>query len=193
MNRREFNVTLLGATAGIALPGFQSTAKLRVNGERLNAHLAELAQFGKTPEGGTHRVAYTDADRQGREYAMKLMREAKLDVSIDVAGNLIGRRAGSGRNLPHLAIGSHIDSVPQGGSYDGQVGSMGAIEVAETLAENNVTLRHPLEVIIFSNEEGGTYGSHAMASGLKYPCSRSCRVMCSSSLRAIWYRQMCAC
>ena len=65
-----------------------------------------------------------------------------------------------------LMIGSHIDSVPAGGNYDGQVGSMGAIEVAQTLAENNVPLRHPLEVIIFQNEEGGTIGSTALARGL---------------------------
>ncbi len=166
MNRRSFNLNLLGAAAGAALPKFQTASKLRVNGQRLNQHLAELAAIGKTPEGGTHRVAYTEADRQGREFTLKLMREAKLETGIDAAGNLIGRRAGSQSNLPVLTIGSHVDSVPQGGSYDGQVGSMGAIEVAQTLAENNVTLRHPLEVIIFANEEGGTYGSHAMAHGL---------------------------
>src|SRR5262245_15640483 len=97
---------------------------------------------------------------------MGLMREAKLDVSVDAAGNIIGRRAGNDASLKPLIIGSHIDSVPEGGNYDGDVGSMGAIEVAQTLAENNVALRHPLEVIIFQNEEGGTIGSHAIASGL---------------------------
>lgn len=165
MNRREFNLNLLLAAGAVALPSPQSSA-LRVNGQRVNAHLAELSQFGKTPEGGTHRLAYSEADRQGREYAMKLMREAKLEVSIDAAGNLVGRRAGGDPSLKPLIIGSHIDSVPEGGSYDGQVGSMGAIEVAHTLAENNVALRHPLEVIIFQNEEGGTIGSHAIAKGL---------------------------
>lgn len=166
MNRRDFNLSLLGASAAFAIPFRQSPSKLRVNGQRLNAHLAGLAAFGKTLEGGTNRVAYTEADLQAREFTLKLMREAKLEVSVDAAGNLIGRRAGRDAKLPPLAIGSHIDSVPQGGSYDGQVGSMGAIEVAQTLTENNVTLNYPLEVIIFSNEEGGTYGSHAMAHGL---------------------------
>jgi N-carbamoyl-L-amino-acid hydrolase len=90
------------------------------------------------------------------------MRDAKLDVSIDAAGNLIGRRAGSASGLKPLLIGSHIDTVPEGGNYDGVVGSMGAIEVAQTLAENNVTTRHPLEVVIFQNEEGGLIGSRAM-------------------------------
>ncbi len=166
MNRREFNFGMLSVASALSLPSLQSSDKLRINGARLSQHLTELAEFGKTPEGGTHRVAYTDADRQGREFVIKLMEQARLNVRIDEAGNLIGRLPGGNIHLPPLAIGSHIDSVPQGGSYDGQVGSMGAIEVAQTLADNNRTLRHPLEVIIFSNEEGGTYGSHALAHGL---------------------------
>jgi N-carbamoyl-L-amino-acid hydrolase len=167
MNRREFNLNLLFAIPALVSLNPQVYSQLRVNGERLNAHLRELAQFGKTPEGGTHRVAYSDADLEARKYAMKLMREAQLEVSIDAAGNIIGRRAGSSdAMLKPLMIGSHIDSVPSGGSYDGQVGSMGAIEVAQTLAENNVRLRHPLEVVIFQNEEGGTIGSIAITRGL---------------------------
>jgi N-carbamoyl-L-amino-acid hydrolase len=161
MNRREFNQQLLAAVPTLAFAAQSSS--LRVNGQRLNQHLTELAQFGKTPEGGTHRVAYSAEDLQARQYAMKLMREAKLDVSIDAAGNLVGQRAGSDASRKPLMIGSHIDSVPAGGSYDGQVGSMGAIEVAQTLAENNVRLRHPLEVVLFQNEEGGTIGSAALA------------------------------
>ncbi len=163
MDRREFNLNLLFAVPALTSLIPQAPSQLRVNGERVNAHLRELAQFGKTPEGGTHRLAYSDADLQARQYAMRLMREAKLEVSIDAAGNIVGRRAGSDTALKPLMIGSHIDSVPAGGSYDGQVGSMGAIEVAETLAENNVRLRHPLEVVLFQNEEGGTIGSTALA------------------------------
>lgn len=166
MNRREFSSTILLAVPALALFRAQSQSQLLVNGARLNAHLAELAQIGKTPEGGTHRVAYSDADLQARHYAMKLMRDAKLDVTVDVAGNIIGRRAGREPSLKPLMIGSHIDSVPEGGSFDGQVGSMGAIEVAQTLAENNVQFRHPLEVVVFQNEEGGTVGSAAIARGL---------------------------
>lgn len=166
MDRRNFNLSLLAAVPAIALRTAQSPPQLRVDGRRVNAHLSELAQFGKTPEGGTSRVAYSDADLQARQYAMKLMRDARLEVSIDAAGNILGRRAGSDSALKPLMIGSHIDSVPDGGSYDGQVGSMGAIEVAQTLAENNVRLRHPLEVVIFQNEEGGTIGSLAIARGL---------------------------
>jgi len=112
-------------------------------------------------------VAYSEADRQGREYAMRLMREAQLDVHIDAAGNIVGTRAGSDPSLKPLLIGSHIDSVPEGGNYDGDVGSLSAIEVAQILRQNNITLRHPLEVIIFQNEEGGTIGSHAIGLGLE--------------------------
>ena len=159
--------TTLTWVLGASLVLFGQTAMdLRVNGDRLNGHLAELAGIGATAEGGTNRIAYSDADRQGREYAMARMRAAKLDVSIDEAGNIHGRRAGRDATLAPIAIGSHVDSVPQGGRFDGQVGSMGAIEVAERLAESGQTLRHPLEVILFANEEGGTIGSHAMASGL---------------------------
>jgi len=166
MNRREFNLNLLFAVPALTSLISQAQSPLRVNGDRVNAHLRELAQFGRTPEGGTHRLAYSDADLEARQYAIRLMREVKLEVSIDAAGNIIGRRAGSDMTLKPLMIGSHIDSVPAGGSYDGQVGSMGAIEVAQTLAENNVRLRHPLEVVLFQNEEGGTIGSAALARGL---------------------------
>ena len=140
--------------------------KVLINGDRLNATLRDLAEFGKTADGGTNRVAYSDEDIRAREYVMRLMREAKLEVSIDAAGNIVGRRAGSDASLKPLMIGSHVDSVPMGGRYDGQVGSMAAIEVARTLAEKGRTLRHPLEVIIFQNEEGGTFGSTAVAAGI---------------------------
>jgi N-carbamoyl-L-amino-acid hydrolase len=123
-----------------------------------------LSEFGKNPQGGVSRVAYSEADRQGREYVMGLMRAAKLDVSVDAAGNMIGRRpaANNDDSLRPILFGSHIDSVPEGGNYDGDVGSLAAIEVAQTLFENNVMTRHPLEVVIFQNEEGGLIGSRAM-------------------------------
>ena len=91
-----------------------------------------------------------------------LMRAAQLAVSLDADGNLIGRRSGDDEKLRPLLFGSHIDSVPEGGNYDGVVGSLCAIEAAQTLAENKVTTRHPLEVIIFQNEEGGLIGSRAI-------------------------------
>src|SRR5689334_21038064 len=166
MNRREFTLGVAGLTAAcvldpLAIAGGSDT--LRVNGARLNQHLAELSAFGKNPQGGVSRVAYSEADRLGREYVMGLMRAAKLNVSMDAAGNIIGRRRESSETkLRPILLGSHIDSVPEGGNYDGDVGSLGAIEVAQTLAENNVYTDHPLEVVIFQNEEGGLIGSEAM-------------------------------
>lgn len=137
----------------------------QVNGQRIIQHLEGLAEYGKNPQGGVSRVAYSAADLAGREYVMGLMREAGLAVSIDVAGNLVGTRAGTGTTLKPIVIGSHIDSVPEGGNYDGDVGSLGAIEVAQTLHEQGARLRHPLQVIIFENEEGVMVGSTAIGRG----------------------------
>lgn len=162
INRREFNYGLVISVGSLALRRFPTQTAMRVNGKRIMDHILALAEFGKNPQGGASGVAYSDADKQGREYVLGLLRDAKLDVTIDAAGNLIGRRTGSVNDIRPLLIGSHIDTVPEGGNYDGVVGSMGAIEVAQTLAENNVTTRHPLEVVIFQNEEGGLIGSRAM-------------------------------
>jgi N-carbamoyl-L-amino-acid hydrolase len=162
INRRQFNHGFILSLGAISLPAFSFQSPLRVNGERIMGHIFALAEFGKNPQGGVSRVAYSEADKQGREYVLSLMREAMLDVTIDAAGNLLGRRAGTSDSRPPMLIGSHIDTVPEGGNYDGVVGSMGAIEVAHILADNNVRLRHPLEVVIFQNEEGGLIGSRAM-------------------------------
>jgi beta-ureidopropionase / N-carbamoyl-L-amino-acid hydrolase len=174
MNRRDFSFRLAGAVGALSLgnarPGVetlrrslsaQGTNALRVNGDRINAHLSALSEFGKNPYGGVSRTAYSEFDKQGREYVMGLMREAGLEPSIDVAGNIIGKRAGSNPALKPLLFGSHIDSVPDGGNYDGDVGVLSSIEVARTLQERRITTRHPMEVIIFQNEEGGTIGSRA--------------------------------
>ena len=157
-DRRTFLATLAGMTVGV---GGRWQSDLRVDGARLNETLQYLTQFGATPDGGVSRVAYSDADRAGRDYARQLMGMADLEVSVDLAGNLTGRRSGRDASLPPITLGSHIDSVPEGGNYDGQVGSMAAIEVARTLADRGVHTRHPLEVVLFQNEEGGKTGSRA--------------------------------
>ncbi len=162
-----FNLILLLFALIIALPTLRSQSSPRVNGDRMMEHLTAMAAIGKDPAGGYSRVAYSEADRQGREYVMGLMRAAGLTVSIDAAGNISGRRAGSDPGLPVLVIGSHVDSVPQGGNYDGVVGSLGAVEVAQALAEGHMALRHPLEVLIFQNEEGGLQGSRAISGELR--------------------------
>jgi N-carbamoyl-L-amino-acid hydrolase len=167
LSRRGF---LASAMGGFALAGgyargaapAQQRPLLRVDADRLAVRLADLSQFGRNADGGIDRVAYSDADLAARRWVMEQMRAASLEVRIDAAGNIIGRRAGRDANLPCIMTGSHIDSVPGGGNYDGQVGSMGALEVAACLQENRVVLRHPLEVVIFQNEENGKVGSKAV-------------------------------
>jgi len=169
MNRRDFNSIVAGGlAAGVLSPRWRAILQtdVRVNGDRVNAHLTALAEFGKNPQGGVSRVAYSDADRAARTAVMDWMRAAKLEPNVDFAGNTIGRRAGTDASLKPIVFGSHIDSVPEGGNYDGDVGSMSAIEVAQTLAEQNIPTRHPLEVAIWQNEEGGLYGSRALSGQL---------------------------
>jgi N-carbamoyl-L-amino-acid hydrolase len=180
MNRRDFTRQLAHAVGALSigqayagrpfsgLPRRTSGTdpNLRVDGDRINRQLMELAEFGKNPYGGVSRVAYSDFDKQGREYVMRLMREARLDVTIDAGGNILGRRGGSDPSKKVLLFGSHIDSVPDGGNYDGDVGVLSSIEVARTLAERGITTRHPIEVVVFQNEEGGTIGSRAMVGHL---------------------------
>ena len=137
-----------------------------VNSERLNKTLEQLAGFGRDADGAPNRVAYSDGDIKARAFVKELMEKAGLETTIDPAGNIIGRRAGENPGLSPIGIGSHIDMVPYGGNYDGCVGSMCAIEVATILQEKAIRLQHPLEVIIFTDEEGGLTGSRALAGAL---------------------------
>ncbi|MBO0938476.1 Zn-dependent hydrolase [Fibrella sp. HMF5335] len=135
---------------------------LSINRQRIQTRLLELSKFGELPNGGIGRVAYSKADQEGRAYIIGLMKKAGLNVTIDFAGNIIGRRNGQNPALKPIAFGSHIDSVPNGGNYDGPLGSISGLELIETLNENKLVTKHPLELIIFANEEGGTVGSGAL-------------------------------
>ena len=130
---------------------------------RIERHIQALASFGANPDGGVSRVAFSAADLAGREYIKGLMRDAGLAIRVDAAGNIIGRLDGTDSTLPAIMLGSHIDSVPKGGNYDGDVGVIGAIEAAALLREHGISTRHPLEIVSFTDEEGGTVGSKAMA------------------------------
>lgn len=172
-NRRELLYAMATALAGAALRGLGSAQEagsgLHINAARLERRLEELSAYGR-PAGGTFadgvsRVAYSDADVAGRNYAMNAMRDAGLKPRIDPAGNIFAARAGMDRSLPRILFGSHIDSVPNGGNFDGDVGSMSAIELMQTLEEHQVTTKHPLEMVIWSNEEN-LVGSPAAAGGL---------------------------
>jgi len=136
--------------------------KYKVNEKRIESRIMDLAKYGQDDKGRGFRVAYTKGDIEGRGWFMDLMKKAGLQPEIDTAGNIIGKRAGKNSALKPIAFGSHLDMVPDGGNYDGTLGSIGALEVIETLNESAHVTDHPLELIIFSNEEGGTMGSKAM-------------------------------
>lgn len=141
---------------------------LRVNGQRIEARIKELSKFGRDENGHGYRVAFTKGDIEARTWFIDLMKKAGLEVHIDAGGNIIGKRKGKNQSLKPIGFGSHIDMVPDGGNYDGTLGSLSALEVIEILNENKITTDHPLEVIIFANEEGGTIGSKALV-GLLTP------------------------
>ena len=161
------------------LVAIAQSSDIRANPDRMEQRIRTLGEFGSNPEGGVSRVAFSDADLAGRAYIMDLMREAGLSVRVDTAGNIIGRREGREEGLPAIMFGSHIDSVPGGGNYDGDVGVIGAIEAVQLLHENGVSTRHPLEVVSFTDEEGGLTGSRAMVGQLG---DRTLEVMSHSGL-----------
>ena len=174
MERRTFikiaSLTTLGVSAFGLVDAYSKSAALgntlRVNEQRLVDRIAQLAQFGRDAQGHGYRVAYTQGDIDGRAWFIEQMKRAGLDPTIDAAGNIIGKRKGKRPSLKPIAFGSHIDMVPDGGNYDGPLGSIGALEVIDVLNEHQLLTAHPLEVIIFANEEGGTIGSMAMAGDL---------------------------
>lgn len=147
---------------GVCFSLLAGAQDLRVDGTRLNSTMEKMQSFGGKANGGSTRVAYSEANRDALSYLADLMTDAGLTVRIDAAGNLIGSRPGTVPGMKPLMTGSHIDTVPNGGHYDGIVGVMAAIEVARTLHDANTGTKHPLEFIVWSNEEGGKTGSRAM-------------------------------
>jgi N-carbamoyl-L-amino-acid hydrolase len=137
--------------------------RLTVNGDRLNANIERLAKIGRLPNGDICRLAFTPEDLQARYLVQQWMIEAGMSVRTDAAGNLIGRYAGRIENAPALATGSHIDTVPSGGPYDGVLGVLAGIEVVRTLRDQQQQLNHPIEVIVFTDEESSMIGCQAIA------------------------------
>jgi N-carbamoyl-L-amino-acid hydrolase len=161
-----FAVVFLSVFA-VSVVARADTNELRVDGTRLNATMQHMKTFGINASGGSDRVAYSSYNRDALAYLSSLMLEAGLETTIDVAGNLVGRRAGKVAGLAPVITGSHIDTVPNGGHYDGIVGAMAAIEVARTLHEAEYVTDHPLEIIVWSNEEGGKTGSRSFNGSVK--------------------------
>ena len=141
-------------------------ATLRTNGARLWQSLMDLAQIGATPKGGVCRIALTDLDRQGRDRFVQWAREAGCSVRVDAIGNIFARRAGVQDDLPPVITGSHIDTQPTGGKFDGNYGVLAGLEVVRTLNAAGVRTRAPIEVAVWTNEEGSRFVPVMMGSGV---------------------------
>ena len=139
---------------------------LRINGDRLWSSLMELAQIGATPKGGVCRLTLTDLDKQGRDLVLAWAREAGMSVTIDKIGNGFMRRAGRNNALPPIMTGSHIDTQPTGGKFDGNYGVLAGLEVVRTLNDHGIQTEAPIEVAFWTNEEGSRFVPVMMGSGV---------------------------
>ncbi len=144
----------------------QADKALRVSGERLWSRLMEMASHGATLAGGCNRQALTDEDRAGRELFAHWCEAAGCTIRRDRIGNLFARRAGSDQDLPPVLVGSHLDTQPSGGKYDGVYGVLAGLEVIEALNDAGVETRHPLEVAVWTNEEGCRFDTAMMGSAV---------------------------
>ncbi|MCP4415588.1 MAG: Zn-dependent hydrolase [Chloroflexi bacterium] len=125
-----------------------------------------MAQIGATPKGGVCRVTLTEEDRKGRDLFIKWCREANCTIDIDQMGNIFARRAGMENDLPPVLAGSHLDSQPTGGKFDGAYGVLAALEIIETLNDHNIQTKSPLEVVSWTNEEGARFAPAMIGSGV---------------------------
>ena len=141
-------------------------ADLRVDGARLWDSLMQLAQIGATDKGGVCRLALTELDREARDLFIAWAKEIGCSVRIDAIGNIFARRAGLSDDLPPVMTGSHIDTQPTGGKFDGNYGVLAGLEVLRTLADANVRTLAPLEVAVWTNEEGSRFVPVMMGSGV---------------------------
>jgi beta-ureidopropionase / N-carbamoyl-L-amino-acid hydrolase len=139
---------------------------LRINSARLWDSLMTLAQIGATVKGGVKRLALTDLDKQGRDLVVSWAHEAGLSVTVDQIGNVFMRRAGLDPSLAPIVSGSHIDTQPTGGKFDGNYGVLAALEVVRTLNDHNIQTQAPIEVAFWTNEEGSRFVPVMMGSGV---------------------------
>jgi beta-ureidopropionase / N-carbamoyl-L-amino-acid hydrolase len=139
---------------------------LRINGKRLWSSLMDMAKIGATPKGGVNRLTLTDLDRQSRDLFAQWCRDAGCSVSVDAMGSMFARRAGADDALPPVMVGSHLDTQPTGGKFDGALGVMAALEVVRTLNDLDIRTRHPIEVAMWTNEEGSRFAPAMVASGV---------------------------
>ena len=139
---------------------------ITVNGKRLWESLMEMGKIGATAKGGVCRLALTDLDKQGRDLFVRWAKEAGCTISVDQMGNVFARRAGTDDSLPAVVTGSHADSQPTGGRFDGIYGVLGGLEVIRSLNDHGIETRRPVEVVIWTNEEGSRFAPAMVASGV---------------------------
>jgi len=142
------------------------TEDIRINGQRLWDSIMEMAKIGATPNGGSHRLTLTDEDKRGRDLFKKWAEDAGCTVSIDAIGNMFARRPGKDNARPPVAAGSHLDTQPYGGKFDGVFGVLAGLEVVRTLNDHNIETETPIEVVNFTNEEGARFSPPMLASGV---------------------------
>src|SRR6185436_4340174 len=153
------------SAVGVSLP-LPPMDSLRVNGERLWRSLMDLARIGATPKGGVKRLALTEVDREGRDRFVAWARESGLETRVDAIGNIFAVRNGTQAGAPPVVMGSHLDSQPSGGKFDGAYGVLAGLEVVRTLNDAGVRTRAPLEVAAWTNEEGSRFTPTMMGSGV---------------------------
>ncbi|MEO8203709.1 MAG: Zn-dependent hydrolase [Betaproteobacteria bacterium] len=139
---------------------------LKVDGERLWQSLMDLARIGATPKGGVKRITLTDLDRQGRDRFVEWCKAAGMSIRIDAIGNIFARRAGVDNSLPPVMTGSHLDTQPSGGKFDGAYGVLAGLEVVRRLNDLGLQTRAPIEVACWTNEEGSRFVPTMMGSGV---------------------------
>jgi len=139
---------------------------LRINGKRLQGSLEAMAEIGATPGGGVQRLTLTDEDKQARDLFVQWLEALELEITIDEMGNIFGRRPGKNNDLPPVMSGSHIDSQPKGGRFDGILGVMGPLEALRTIHENNIETERPIVIVDWTNEEGSRFAPAMVSSGV---------------------------
>ncbi len=141
-------------------------SNLQIDGDRLWDSLMEMAAIGPGVAGGNNRQTLTDADGEGRHLFQSWCQAAGMGMSVDSMGNMFARREGAEPHLPPILMGSHLDTQPTGGKYDGVLGVLGALEVVRTLNDLGIETRHPIVVVNWTNEEGARFAPAMLASGV---------------------------
>ena len=139
---------------------------LRIDGQRLWDSLMEMAKIGGTDKGGCNRLALTELDGQARDLFCEWCKSVGCTITVDKIGNIFARRAGADDTLPAICTGSHLDTQPTGGKFDGVFGVLSGVEILRTLHENNIVTRAPIEVSVWTNEEGSRFAPAMQGSGV---------------------------